>query len=691
MSSSSEPTEPVPEESAPEESAPEDQASANQQVLDVAVHDLWAKFQGQLMGQVETLEEALIALMEDQLDDDLRARAERDAHRLTGSAGTFGRHRASVLARQLENLFAGDARIGGASIEQAFTHVEELRQQLTTAPSPTLDREPDVPLLLVVHENPELGAAIGLAAEAKGMGWRVTESALAAEALIGDLRPAAALVEIGPHCDGAIELVTNMSAANPPTIVLAMTDISGLAGRIEAVNAGVRGFLPSSLTPSELVAAVLEGIQGERHDAQQVLAVDDDPAILAALSAMLEPLGYSVVGAGGPNHFWAALDENPPELVLLDLDMPEVSGIELCRLLRAEPRWRTLPVVFLTSHVDQGAIEAAFAAGADDYVSKPIVGPELVTRVINRLERTKTLLSASETDPLTGLANRRKVEAEWSRLQAMADRYGQPLSFALLDLDGLRELNDTYGHDVGDTMLQRVAQQLVRSSRGDDLPARWGGAEFALLLYAVDRADSVRRVAEVLEELSNRPLVAPGGQPFSLTFSAGVSEFGVDGSSPRELYRQAANAMFEAKGLGGNRVVPTGSPTPAADPFHAEIVVVEDDDVVAELLEYGLQARGYTTLRLVDGQAAVDQLTGPSRRVGRLVLLDISLPALDGFAVLEHLRRDGVLEQTRVIVLTARSSEDEVLRALELGAFDHVAKPFSLPILLQRVRVALSS
>lgn len=312
MSSSSEPTEPLPEEPAPEEPAPEDQAGADHQVLDAAVHDLWAKFQGQLMGQVETLEEALIALMEDRLDDDLRARAERDAHRLTGSAGTFGRHRASVLARQLENLFAGDARIESTSIEQAFTHVELLRQQLTTAPSPTQDREPDVPLLLVVHENPELGAAIGLAAEAKGLGWRVTESARAAQSLIGDLPLAAALVEIGPHCDGAIELVTSLSAASPPTIVLAMTDIAGLAGRIEAVNAGVRGFLPSSLTPSELVAAALDGIQGDRRDPQRVLAVDDDPAILAALSAMLEPRGYSVVGAGGPDEFWAALDEHPP-------------------------------------------------------------------------------------------------------------------------------------------------------------------------------------------------------------------------------------------------------------------------------------------------------------------------------------------------------------------------------------------
>ena len=657
---------------------------------------LWERFEGQMLTRVDTLDEALAALVDARLDDDLRHRAERDAHRLAGSAGTFGRHRASVLAGDLEKLFAGSAPIDMSAVPDALVQVELLRDELVSPPEGASPREAHRPVVLVVHRNAELAGAIGLACEMRGLASQVAEGVAAAHTALAGAHPAVALVDLGEGGDGVLDLVRELRALTAPVAVLALTDDTGLLDRVDAVRAGVQGFLPASLAPSELAGAALSTVEVARLDRWRLLAVDDDPSVLAALVALLEPAGFVVTGVTAPDRFWAALSETAPDLVILDLDMPEVNGIELCRLLRADRRWAALPVVFLTSHVGRDVIEAVFAAGADDYVSKPIVGSELVARVTNRLERARILRALAETDPLTGLANRRKFETQWNRLQAMAERYGQPLSFALLDLDRFRDVNTRYGHEAGDIVLQRIAQLLLERFRGEDVVARWGGEEIALALYGMTRSDGVRRVTDLLAAVCDEVMMTADGQSFRVSFSGGVSEYKVDGDGLRDLCQRADEALYVAKALGRGRVLPTGqrpdghgdgSPTGV---YMVDVVVVEDDDVVAELLAHALAGGGYSSLRVRDGQAAVELLTGASRRPARLILLDISLPGLDGFTVLAHLRREGVLETTRVIVLTARSSEPEILRALEAGAVDHVGKPFSLPILMQRVRRALA-
>lgn len=380
---------------------------------------LWGRFQGQMLARVETLDEALAALVEARLDNELRRRAERDAHRLAGSAGTFGRHRASVLAAELEELFEGSAPIDRTAVPDALTQVESLRDELGSPPSAGTRSSPQAqhrPLVLVVHRDAELAGAIGLAIEARGFASHVAESVSVAHAALAGAHPAVALVDLGDGGDGVLDLVRELSARRPPVAVLALTTGTGFLDRVDAVRAGVQGFLPSSLGPSELAGAAAATIEAAQLDRWRLLAVDDDPSVLAALIALLEPAGLVVTGVTEPERFWAALRETTPDLLILDLDMPEVSGIELCRLLRADPRWAALPVVFLTSHVDRDTIEAVFAAGADDYVEKPVAGSELLTRVTNRLERTRILRVLAETDPLTGLANRRKFEAQWTRL-----------------------------------------------------------------------------------------------------------------------------------------------------------------------------------------------------------------------------------------------------------------------------------
>ncbi|BAS10557.1 protein RcaC [Arthrobacter sp. Hiyo4] len=250
-----------------------------------------------------------------------------------------------------------------------------------------------------------------------------------------------------------------------------------------------------------------------------MLAVDDDPAILSAVDAVLSAEGLRTVGLGDPLRFWEVLEEVQPDLVVLDLDMPGIRGDELCRVLRSDAAWAGLPVLFLTGRSDPESVAKIFDVGADDFVAKPFSGPELVARIRNRLERNRLLREIMETDSLTGLSNRRHSESELQRMLAQAERHGQPLSLVLLDLDRFKDVNDSHGHTTGDAVLRRFGRLLRESAHSDTVAARWGGEEFLLGMFGMARDDAVDQVASVLELLGRETFMTRTARP-SLSASA---------------------------------------------------------------------------------------------------------------------------------------------------------------------------
>lgn len=668
-----------------------------------AVAKAWERFRNVILARVDTLAAAAAALAEGTLDGEGRRHAEREAHKLAGSAGTFGFAHASRVARDAERLLEGSAPLAAAEALRLAGLVADLRAELATppgaAPEPVAERpEPTPapadprPLVLVVDEDEELAGRVAAEAAGRGMRTRVALSIGQARAAVAEESPAAVVQALAFESgESGLELLAELSSRTPRVPVVVVTERRSLTDRVDVARLGGLGYLQKPVPPTAIVDAVEGALQRGAHDRTSVLVVDDDPVVLAETQRLLAAAGVTVHTLNEPLRLWDALEEQSPDVVVLDIDMPRVNGIELCRVMRNDPRWSATPVVFLTARTARETVQEVFAAGADDFVTKPIVGPELVTRITNRLERVQLHRALADTDPLTGVANRRRSEEMMGQLMHVAVRQNQPFSLAIIDIDHFKRINDRFGHGTGDEVLRRVARQLERSFRAEDVVARWGGEEFVVGMFGMEKEDGVQRMAEVLEAMREEPFDVPGADhPVRVTFSGGVAQHWRDGTDLPSLYRAADAALYQAKETGRDRMLPAGwTPDVSDDAEGVDVLVVEGDEVLARRLLRALDTRGYRSRWLPDGaQAAAELIGSRGRPRARVVLLDVDLPGVDVHAVLRALGRERA-ERTRVIVLTARADEAEAATAMDAGAFDHVAKPFLVPSLLKRIRRAI--
>ncbi|HEY3058335.1 MAG TPA: diguanylate cyclase [Chloroflexota bacterium] len=521
-----------------------------------ALTSLWIKFKTTNLERVECLERAAACLHAGKLDERLRGTAEREAHKLAGAAGSFGFIEGSRLAREAETML----HKMGSDAARLSEIVRRLRTELQGKPRietmGTLAETSD-PCLLIVDDDRELVERLIIEAQAHGITADGAHSVAEARAAIKTKAPDAVLLDLtfGDADDDALTLLGELASRTPAVPVLVLTARTGLVDRVAVARLGATAYLQKPVAPSQVIEAATQVLMRERAVEERILAVDDDPLVLEMLRTLLTPRGYRVTTVSDPLKFWDVLEESPPDLLLLDVDMPGLSGIELCRAVRTDLRWAGVPVLFLTGMADPVTIQQIFAAGADDYVSKPIVGPELTTRVANRLERTQLHRRLAETDVLTGLGNRQKSSQSLAQLMRLSERHGKPVSLAVIDLDHFKLVNDQYGHSVGDVVLRRVAEVLSRTFRRDDVIGRWGGEEFVVGMYGAALQDGVTRIARALEAVQAEEFGAPDGRTFHVTFSAGVAEYPSDGSDLHTLFKAADAALYQAKGAGRSNVL----------------------------------------------------------------------------------------------------------------------------------------
>jgi diguanylate cyclase (GGDEF)-like protein len=663
-----------------------------------ALAALWDQHSEQIVGRIDTIEQAIVALMEDALDDELRQEAVRDAHKLAGSLGTFGYADGTLFAREIERILEGDTGPAPSESVRLSELAVGLRREIDREPSfddgeeeDENDENPDPsaetverPALLILSEDEEFAGRL----EVDGTGAGLNPQTLAPTDVDGKVEYAAAILDLTGESPEAFE--DRMSVVEGiPTVVL--LDSLAMEYRLASVKADARIALRKRSGPAAIIrAAVSLCGEGPNEDAT-VMLVDDDESMLLMARSFLERTGMTVETLSEPTDFLGALERVEPDVLVLDVDMPGVNGLELCRIVRSDPTRAGLPILFLTGSVDPEIVRKVFDAGADDFIPKPFVGPEFLTRIQNRLERVRLLKRLAESDPLTGLHNRSSASPAVNSLIDLAERNQERLGYAVIDMDEILSVNERYGHAAGDQVLRRTARLLATEFPHDSVVARWGGATFGVAFYGSSADEFKGRLEAVLESLKDLTFEATHGESFRASFSAGIAEYPADGMSLRELFRAAQHALFDGREKGPATIWVAGAGIDSdVDTKRVEVLIVEDDEPVAELLTQALRTQGLSTHWIGDGREALDAITGrPAKVAARVIILDVGLPSLDGLSILRQLARDGLVSKTRVIMLTARTAESEILKALELGAFDHIAKPFSVPILLHRVRTAL--
>jgi diguanylate cyclase (GGDEF)-like protein len=342
--------------------------------------------------------------------------------------------------------------------------------------------------------------------------------------------------------------------------------------------------VPPVRSLDDLAAAAESAAAAEPREAEprgrpklRLLVVDDDRSVLMLLEKLLTHAGYTVFTAINGREALHTAMECRPQLIVADWIMPEMDGLAFCRALRRTKIGRGVYLVLLTGIEDDARLVEAFEAGVDDYVLKPI-NPKMLLARLRAGERVVSLQSEVESDreeirrfaaelamtnrrlqeaalldPLTGIPNRRyamdRIQQEWSA----AERGARPLACMLIDVDHFKRINDTHGHDVGDLVLQRIADTLKHSARTQDVICRIGGEEFLVVCPDTD-ASAASQCAERLRQAVGAMHIALGSAPLTLTISIGVAAMDAGMTGPDSMIKASDQAVYAAKQAGRNRI-----------------------------------------------------------------------------------------------------------------------------------------
>ena len=540
---------------------------------------------------------------------------------------------------------------------------------------------------LIVSVDAGLISRLTAEAAAVGLAISSTGGLPALDALTTSL-PTFLLVDDTPDSDWTrAELLDFVQSASRLTHVVFFTDHEKFDERIEFAKAGAVGVLARAQGARQTISFLLDTLAERPSLGSRVLVLNSGAKLSTALESAQDGCNWNLCVRQYPSGFWEMLEEFGAELVIVEDEGPEVSGPQVCRVIRAHPRWHQLPVIVVGAG-DLASVSGAMTAGADDYLGVDMSSDELRIRIQTHLDKNRMIQIRSDIDPLTGTQNRRAMDQSLDRLLRLALRRKDPLAFALIEIDHFAEICHREGNTLGDVVLHRLGESILGCFRGEDVVGRWSDDAFALGIYGASCEVARHRIADVLRAFREEGFPTTSGKFANYTFSAGISSAPVDGSAVSSLERVGETALRRARSV-GNCVVVSGE-RPREDPEDVtDVVIVEDDDSMAEVIEHALTLRHRNFVRFRDGAAAATAL-GDGSVKAKIVLLDVGLPSLDGFGVLQTLREKKVLQDTHVIMLTARSSEAEVLRALSLGAAEHITKPFSIPVLLGRLEQTLA-
>ncbi len=488
------------------------------------------------------------------------------AHSLHGTAGSYGLFRVSETAGGLEQALTTAVEAPSEARSGAWRKVLQWLEETRSAAA--LEGTPDSVTLseaapkaatrvLIVDADATFQQQVATAAKQQLLATIAATSIEEAREIATSSKIDGLLLETHVGLTTTYDLARELRAL-PEHGALPIAFVSNdasISARVEAVHAGAQLFLRKPLD-ADSISDALRDLTREIPDVRpRALIVDDDPSFGAAVVELLRLHGIEARSLTDPRAALSAVDYFRPDILLLDIVMPAVGGLDLCRVLRTTPAFQTLPVLLLSSKTDVETRIQAFEAGADDHIGKPLVPKELLARVRGRLERQRLLRERAERDSLTGLLLRGPVVDALRAKVTDAQRRASVMSVALLDLDDFKHVNDTYGHLAGDRVLMVLGRLLSKGFRGNDVRGRWGGEEFLIAFPGEPAEVAEGLLSRVLREFREVPFRGDHGEQFHATFSAGIATYPTAGLTVEALLKAADVQLYRAKRHGKDRVV----------------------------------------------------------------------------------------------------------------------------------------
>jgi DNA-binding response OmpR family regulator len=627
-----------------------------------ALRTLRERFRETSAGTIALLEDLARQLGADPSAAETISALRRELHRVHGTAGSYGFSEASRLAAKLEQRVAGweddpaFERSQRATIIGHFVSALRLAMSAETASghAPVSRRR-----MMLVDVAPAY--ARRLRSEAALRGYQLSS------ARAGDLTPTT-LREIAPHVVVfPIEQLADMrelTAAASAGIVALTASPSP-----ELVAAAAAGGI-STVDQSDALGALFDLAErlslGSSTAGATILVLDDDPSILTIVQFLLESEGVRIMTCDTPNELHQQLAATAPSLLVMDVRMGEVSGIELARELRTLPAYRDLPIVLISADTEERTQEQARRAGVDDFIAKPIAAPDLRACIARHLERQRVVRLSEGRHPGTGLPLPPRTATDVTTFVKAAAADDRAIAMVVVrpDVDDL----------AGDTAMGwlRETQRIANAVAGATSVV---GYHDGVSLMVVIEGDG--EIAESLFEalVFGRVEGAPA-------WRCGIADTAEVAMEELALRRAAEEAIEIAR---QDRAALVRRWRRQEAGLAPDIVLIEDDPALSDMVQYVLRSAGLTFRAYANGEAALEALVA-FRTEGRrpLVLLDVDLPGLDGHSVHERIRAERP-DAYAVVFITGHAGEGDQVRALRAGALDYVTKPVSLRTLAGKI------
>jgi len=486
-------------------------------------------------------------------------------HTLAGSAGSFGLPKLGLAARQLElacKVWLSEQLPPSAAELQ---HVASVLQQLIQTEL-GLSLEPTVAArvarevksqaeIFLLEDDETAGNHVSQTLGSYGYQVHWYRDVAEINAALAQKLPDAFIVDIEllKSADAGLSFIQHLTPTLQKIPLFVISCHDDFAHYLQAVRVGVAGFFVKPINASALEARLQRVLSLREHEAFRVLIVDDDVLLAKHYALVLQNAGLRAEILTEPANIFIGLQQFRPDVILLDVHMPECSGPELAQLIRLQDEWLGVPIIYLSTETDSERQLAVLIKAGDDFLTKPIGDHALVVAVFARAQRARQLSEIMTKDSLTGLLQHAHIKERLAVEIERSQRHQQDLSVVMLDIDHFKKVNDSYGHLVGDQVITALANLLRQQLRKTDVIGRYGGEEFLIVLTECALPHALKVIEQIRLAFSRLPFVV-NGEEFHCTFSAGIAA-GTGSHHPDYVIEQADQALYQAKAHGRNLVL----------------------------------------------------------------------------------------------------------------------------------------